>query len=852
MDFRPFLGYKNRIMLRLLRRFFRRDEVDEDTIPEERWTADFSKPRAARFLEERGTGYAAAFRGKALELKLEKGHMLAWVENPLFRYANAVVEASFRVPAGEGSPAPYAAAGILFRYSDGGSYYALLVSNKGLFRVDAVFNGTPLPLIGWTETPEPIDLNAGVRVRIIALGDRLSFAIDDLWAGEVSDSTLSEGRVAFAAASYDETPGVAARLEHFRIDSRPMETEAAHYRWNSYIRVDPESRRRLARTFLGMDQALSALVQIKRLWRTDTKGGSNPHRSAADLLFASECALRLSLYAEAEEYLDRCVEAAGFADEGRRAVAEKAKLLYLTNRFAELREHAEAAVGLYPEDATLATLLGHAYWNLGAWERAAAAYDEARQLDPENGIVAQNAARALERSGDVEAAFSRYLDAARAFLKAEAYDDLALVLPRLRELKPGDPSVLAISGKRAYAVEDWAAAEKSLAAALAAFPKGEEDSAALYLLALLRIRAGKRKEALPLLERAAALESGFAAYRFRLAETRFLLSGDPSDAAMEADLAEALRLAPEDGWTANLAGQVALARGDLEEAARRLALAAEKLPGEEAVAVNRAELAFLRGDAEGALSLLDRDDPEGTLANAAGNLLVRLERWEEADAAYRKALGRKPDDPDYLRNRASCLVRLGLYGEADDALSRLVEIDAGPRTLDLIAYVAIKKGEYPRAEAAYRVGLERDPADPSLLAGLAWTYLSMARWKSAEETVRALEEAAGKDAPAVAELRDRLTEATTRIVSCASCDKFWRVPKDSKSAPAFRLVAEPPDHLPAGTCPSCGKTYCIECGKKHLTDGRFVCPSCSERLKLMDEGLKGLLADWAAAINLVK
>ena len=31
---------------------------------------------------------------------------------------------------------------------------------------------------------------------------------------------------AFAAASYDDTENIVARLEHFRIDSRPLEVEA--------------------------------------------------------------------------------------------------------------------------------------------------------------------------------------------------------------------------------------------------------------------------------------------------------------------------------------------------------------------------------------------------------------------------------------------------------------------------------------------------------------------------------------------------------------------------------------------------------------------------------------------------
>lgn len=834
-------------MLRLLGGLFRRKETDPESMPEERWSADFSRPRRARFPEESAPEYAASFVRGALELRLRKARVFAWVQNPLFRYSDFVAEALVRIPAPKDGESPYAAAGLLFRCSDERSYYSFLVSTKGFFRVDAVFNGSPLPLVGWTETPEETDAAAGVRLRVVALGDRLTFTVDDRWAAELSDGTLSEGRVGFAAASYDDRPGAAARLEAFRIDSRRLEAEAAHYRWNSYVRVDPAGRSRLASTFLSMGQPLSALVQLKRAWRTAGRAAGT-QRSPADLLLAAECAMRLSLYPEAEEYLDRCVEADDGGADARRAVAEKAKLLYLSNRFDELREHAAEAAELYPEDATLRTLLGHACWNLGAWEAASAAYEQARELDGKAGLVALNAARARDRLGDGEGAFVRYLEAARAFLRDRMHDDLEQALPRLRELRPGDPAVLAVSGKHAYAREDWETAEAELRASLAAAAPGAEDSAACYLLALLLIRRGKRPEALPLLEKAVSLEAGYAPYRFRLAECRFLLSGDGDDPRVKEDLSAALALAPEDGWTANLAAQVAAARGDAAEAARYAETAAAALPDEPAVLVNRAEIAFLEGASGAALALLDRDDPAGVLANEAGNILVRMDRLEEAEAAYGRALAAAPAEPDFLRNRASCLVRLDRYGEADELLAKLAEIDPGARTLDLIAYVAIKKGEYPRAEAAYRVGLERFPEDKALLAGLAWTYLSMARWQAAEQAVAALEALMGdRNAPAVAELRERLTEATTRRVGCASCGRFWRVPKDAPPAPSFRLVAEPPDELPAGTCARCGKTYCIGCGKNRLADGRFVCPECGERLKLMDEGLKKLVSDWANA-----
>jgi len=842
-------------MFRLLRSLFSREEIDPEGFREEKWQADFSSPRRARFAEEAGDSHEAVLGRKGLELRLKKRNVFAWAENPIHRYADAVIDAEIDFP---GNP-PYSAAGVLFRYSDAASYCSVLVSTKGYFRIETVFNGTPMPLVAWTELSPVTDLSKPVHLKIIALGDRLTLVVNGEWAAEVVDATLSAGHVAFAAANYGEADRAEVRLLSFRVDSRPIDVEAAHYRWSAYIRVDGGARLRLAETFSAMGQPMSALIQLKRAWKSGP-GSGGAARSQRELLLAADCALRLSLLDEAEEYLDRCVEADDDTEEARRAIAEKAKLLYLANRFAELRDHAEAAAVLYPDDPTLRTLLGHAFWNLGAWTRAAAEYERAWNLAPESPISALNAARAADKLGDGRAAFVRYLAAARGFFAAEAWDDLALAMPRLRELNGADPAVRALDGKRAFAAEDWKTAERELSAAYRAAPAAGEkpDPALPYLLGLLRIRAGKRADALPFLERAVELEGAYPPFLFRLAETRFLLSGKADDPALARELGLALERAPGDGWIANLAGQVALARGNLDEAASHLDRAASLLPDSAEVAANRAELAYLRGDAAQALSILGwgaagrspRPPREAAiLANAAGNILVREERWDEADAAYAAALAAVPGDGDYLRNRASCLVELGRYGEADELLSRALESGEDPGTLDLIAYVAIKKGEYPRAEAAYRIGLEKFPENSVLLTGLAWTYATMARWKSAREAIEALERTVPADSAAratVAELRERLTEATTRRVACASCDRTWRVPKDAPSQGAIRLVAEPPDEMPAGNCPRCGTAYCVGCGKRNLSEGRFVCPVCGERLKLLDEGLKKILIDWSA------
>jgi len=874
MDFQPVLRYKIRAMWGLIKRLFRRDAIDTDSLQEERWSTDFSSPRNARFREEQEESYRSRLTHNGYELEVLKKNSIVWTENSWFRYTDLMLET---VLAFQGSS--YAAAGVLFRYSDEGDYYSLLVSNKGFFRLDAVFNGSPMPLMAWTEFSDTVSAHTHVKVRIIVLGDRMCVILNDAWTGEVTDNTHSSGRIALTVADYGEPGTVSVKFLHLKLDSRPVDVEADFIRWNSYIRIDPEARIRLAETFLASNQALSALVQLKRAWKQNrdtgnaaVAAGEPGNRSPKELLLAADCALRLSLIPEAEEYLDRCVETDPDSEDAHKALAEKAKLLYLANRFADLREHAEAAISYFPEDPSLWNLLGHAFWNLRAWRKSAEAYDKALTLDPTNGLLAQNTARALERSGDPESAFEHYLRAGNAFLASESYDDLAGSLARLSELDHDNFAVRALAGKYAFALEDWTRAETELVEAERLFREKPSDGQSApdatipYLRGLLRTRTGKREEAIPFFRLAIELEPGFVTFRFRLAECLFLIGSNPSDPDLTRELQDALAIGPEDPWLVNLAAQVYLAKGDLEAAARFVEKAAGLLPDEPAVRANKAELGFLRGEPEKALAILDykgtpengqtqvqahpkADDPKGELANATGHILARLGRWEEAVGAYAQALTAAPDDPDYLRNKASCLIELGLFGEADEALAKSYELYPGTRTLDLIAYVAIKKGEYPRAEACYRIGLERKPEDPSLLAGLAWTLLSMGRWKAAEEIILRLERSSqpgSNAATKAAELREHYTEATTRKVSCAACALTWKVDKFASATPGIRLVAEPPDDMPAGSCTSCGKTLCIGCAKKYMNDGRFICPDCGERLKLLDEGLKKILSDWAA------
>jgi tetratricopeptide (TPR) repeat protein len=665
------------------------------------------------------------------------------------------------------------------------------------------------------------------------------------------------------------------------------------------------ARLRLAETFAAMGENAAALGQLKKSWA----GGGR--REPEALLLAARLAQALGRYDEAEGYADAGL--AGFsgggaavkagAGIGRSLAVEKAKILYVRGRYDELKEYAAAAGN---GDAALAALLGHAHWETGDLGEAALAYDRAFELDGGNGLHAANAANVYGVMGRRAEALDRSLAAGRAFLRAGNYRDLGILIPKLLNLGPEHWEARALAGKWAFGVENWdeAARECDRAEALGREAGAEKDPALSYLRALLLIRRAKRREALPLLEEAARLAPDYGLFYFRLAENRFLLDSNPADPQMRRDLERALALldpaavgetaaagekaaaeggavavdtaavrkgaaagekavqtavhdesAQTWGWVNNLAAQVSLAGGDPEAAEKFLEEAAAVLGESPPVLVNRAVYQYLRGSLDRALDILDGagEDPGGDLANCAGNLLVRAGQFEKADLRYQRALAAAPDNPEFLLNRASCLIEMDAYGEADTVLARACRIAPSPAVLELIAYVAVKKGEYPRAETAAKAALELDPGHVPSLCSLGWIYGSTGRWGEAGEILGRLDglELAGEGAGRREELRRRILEATTRLIPCARCGRAWRVPLDPPPAPFLRLVAMPPDELPAGTCPGCGASYCIGCAKEHLDGGgRFTCPACGKPLKLINEGLKKIVADWAAGAML--
>jgi tetratricopeptide (TPR) repeat protein len=866
-------------MLEGLRRLFRRapDAPEPGSLVEELWLADLGGPKTGRFVETDEGDYASRYvlssEGEsAFELELRKSDLFAWAEAPLYRHSDFSLEGEFEIPAGQA----HSACGFLFRYQDEKDFYSVLVSNRGYFRLDTVFNGHPRPLVAWTEVPgreEPKEQAAGPEawfsIRVIARGGRLTILIDDKWAAEAEDAGFDRGHIAFAAQNYGDSGGGRFRLRSCAIDSRPLEVEAAYYRWNYYLAPDPEARRLLAQTLFAMGESLAASVQIRKIERRRPL-------DAGEHFLKAETSLRLGLQDEAAAALDDCLE----LDPGREeAIEEKANLLYLRARYLELRDYLEPILSSRRDSARLLCLSGHARFGLGDYTGAAAEYRSAALLaqaagGPEDGSQAlfrMNEARAWDQARRKEEAVGAYLAAARLFSSQEADEDLALALRRLSELKAGGEEVEAIRAKTLFRSGSKQEAKKLLSRLV---ERGSQDSGCHYLLGLILAEEGQGERALERFSSACELEPEYPLYAFRYAERLFLLGREAGSAIARAlELAEGREPSADEAtraWISNLAGQAALARGDLAEARRRLETARAALPAASEPAINLAELESREGRQGAAIAVLEPFPESAACRNQAGNAYAKEaerirsapgydaaaadENLEAAAREYLKATVLDPYSAEYQTNLAAASLELERYSEAEERVRRALDSGGGPRTLLIAGNLASVYGDLPRAEAAYRIGLEpfeRRPRGPgmesrdrdveeALLSALGRCYLGLGQAAKAEAAAERLEALSAERA---ARLRAEILEATTEPLSCSSCGRAWRVPRTLPAQSSASIRAMPPDDCPAGACPRCGRIFCIACRKDELVENRFTCPECGEALKLSDDRLRYLVRE---------
>lgn len=813
--------------------FRKKPKPSPESLVEEVWNTSFRKPRNCRFQPEEGEKYGSILkpnlRGGALELTLKKRNLFAWVENPLYRYRDFSLFARISLPV-----KPYGSAGLMFRYIDESTFYYFLISNKGYFRFDLVFNGNPRTLIPWTDTGlcrEELCSPEGVGLRVIASGNRFLFALEELWIAEIEEESINSGSFNFAAQNYEEEDNFTASLLEITLESRPVQVEAHFQRWSSFLPINPARRITLAESLFSLGQYAAALVQLKRAMKQE------PLKREQYLLL-SECFRNLGLYKEALKALDKMPEE---IPSSRDLVVQKANLLYSLNSFMELKDFALKTLETYPEEHWLMNLAGHSEYALGNWMSAQKWYSKAGEAEEGSPVYNLNAARAALKAKLPAEAWKHYLKAARKYFRRGEYGEVELLIEEIQPLFPQEGEVLSLKGKLFFYRNKFEEAEKCFRALE---KENKADSSVLFLLGLCLIREGKQVKGISYLKKAATMEPEDPVYWFKLAEHQHLAGKDSAKA-----LEKALALSPQDPWVLNLAGLAALNRGKHREALEYFSRAYKLSPAEADLAVNYSEALFISGERKKSFSVLASVENRPQISNQRGNLYYRLKQYDKALSEYEAAVSGEPANGVYRENCADAALRAGNLGRSEELYAALCTQGGSASCFYNLGVIAKRKGEYQRALAALREAVRKDPESRVFLEALARHYLFLGDLPAAKAEalkLKALEVQTGMAETRGDQILEEVRTGLEDSIECFSCGRKWYFPRNLEEQPPVKLIGEPRPESPAGRCNLCGKVYCVACASSCIVDNRFTCRECGGILKLPDKELRYLVKIYAA------
>ena len=163
-------------------------------------------------------------------------------------------------------------------------------------------------------------------------------------------------------------------------------------------------------------------------------------------------------------------------------------------------------------------------------------------------------------------------------------------------------------------------------------------------------------------------------------------------------------------------------------------------------------------------------------------LLLKLERFEDAASAFEEALALDDDNPQARLGRARILAASGEHNAAMD-LIKAVQLpdDAQPDVLQAIAEVYLGAGEYPKAEVFFLRWLSVVPDDPMAKLGLVKTQQGQGKHQEAKRLVEELLEAYPKDAQLHLQQAQMLQQAGDYDAALKAVDQARRLdPADAQ------------------------------------------------------------------------
>jgi len=380
----------------------------------------------------------------------------------------------------------------------------------------------------------------------------------------------------------------------------------------------------------------------------------------------------------------------------------------------ELRDEAFATVRQliadYPQNANAVSLMGTLHFGFKDTEEAEKWWYKALELDP-NGVGNHMVlATAAAIRGDLDTADRLWRRAqalapdrpgvyrghAAVLLKAGKADEAVAALQKELALSPADPRCLALLGKAHLQRKDYEKAVENYRRALEA---GPVDAETRLGLATACARLGRNDEA-------DASMREFEAMRARQREAQ---ARERQNTYWDLSLSTGvLVLALGD------AGQTYAECGNPRRAEACWRRAADVDPANRGCRYHLAELYAAAGRHEDALGVcreLQAIRPAGADdERALGLLLVRLQQFDAAEAAFTRAIERDPKHPAPYR----CLVQLLLtrgrrLPEARARAETLVALEPSAPNCLLLGQACRRAGDLPAARAALERALQLEP-----------------------------------------------------------------------------------------------------------------------------------------------